>query len=140
MLYKEETVKVYTRVSDIAINNPLPSSGLIPEARFNEELASVGEDGEHVTVSGMVDYCTLALAPENRSSAFDLLNPETNTVVGKATYADVMILLHSMYIHAAEMRDNARVEESTPPPVDVDVDVDAIPEEVLVVEPEEAKS
>ena len=116
MLYKEETVAVYTRASDIIINNPLSSSGLSPAIRFNEERAVVGPDGVPVSMSGLVGVCGMDLTPDNGNNTFPLRNPETDEVIGESSYLDVYVLLYSLYAHAAELRDNAEPDEAIPLP------------------------
>lgn len=110
MLYREEEAKVYTRASDILINNPLPESGLVPQIRFNEEF--VVTRGEESIPQGPSGACFLQLTPETAGTEFNLLHPVTDEVIGTATYQDLQVLLYSLYLHAAELRDNA------PPPND----------------------
>ena len=116
MLYKEETVAVYTRASDIIINNPLPSSGLPPAIRFNEERAVVGPDGVPVSMSGLVGVCGMDLTIDNGNNKFPLLHPETDAVIGEASYLDVSVMLYSLYAHATHLRDTAEPDEAIPLP------------------------
>lgn len=124
MLYKEETVEVYTRASDIMITNPLPSAGLPPQIRFNEERAVKQPDGELVSLGGFSGVCQLALTPDTASTSFDLLHPETNAVLGSATYQDLQVMLYSLYIHAADLRDNEAPHDPVPLPDGVNLLID----------------
>ena len=124
MLYKEETVAVYTRASDIMINNPLPSSGLSPQIRFNEERAVKDPDGTLRQIGGMIGQCGLEMTAENATTPFPLMHPELNVQIGEATYQDLQVLLYSLYIHATELRDNAPADEPIPLPEGVESALD----------------
>lgn len=111
MLYKEETVAVYTRASDIIINNPLPSSGLVPHIRFNEELAVKEPDGTLRQMNGYVGMCLLEMTNDNATDPFPLIHPEMGVEIGEATYQDLQVMLYSLYRHATDLRDNPLVSE-----------------------------
>lgn len=111
MLYKEETVAVYTRASDIMINNPLPSSGLPPQIRFNEERAVISPDGGLRSLGGFHGVCGMELTHDNGNNKFPLLNPETGEVIGESSYLDVQVLLYSLYKHATHLRDTAPADD-----------------------------
>lgn len=106
MLYKEESLSTYTRASDVIINNPLPSSGLMPYIRFNEEMAIKQADGTLQSIGGMYGHCGLDMTPENATQPFDLRHPETDEVIGSATYLDLQVMLYSLYRQATELRDS----------------------------------
>ena len=114
--YKEETARLYTRAETIIVNNPLPSTGLNPSLRFNEELACIHADGT-VTSQGPTDkWIVEELTTSNRSEQFDLVDAD-DKVTGKATFADVHTMLRSLYKYCAVKRDNA------PAPSDPAVDL-----------------
>lgn len=48
---------------------------------------------------------------ENPSETFNLLNPDTQEVIGSMSYQEVYIALHSLYRHVAEKRDAAAAAE-----------------------------
>lgn len=111
MLYKEETVAVYTRASDIVINNPLPSSGVAPNIRFNEELAVKEPDGTVRQMNGYAGMCSLEMTDDNATASFPLIHPELDVEIGEATYQDLQVMLYSLYIHVTDLRDNPPVSE-----------------------------
>jgi len=111
VLYKQTTTDVYTRARVIAIDNPLPTEGLTPSIRFNEELAT--SDGRSLGPSG---YCSMTFAEDG---SFPIINPTTGEAVGTATHQDLQVLLYSLYLHTADVRDNT--------PAEVGVDVEPLP-------------
>ena len=99
--YKQTSVtgESWIRANRVVVENPFggaPSIGFAEERVFN-----IG--GESVTQpSGNVGtYFT----PFNANNEFNILNPETGEVVGVAKYSDVYVMLHSLYIHLATIRD-----------------------------------
>jgi hypothetical protein len=113
MLYKEQNTKVYVRVSDIMINNPHENSGLAPSIRFNEEYAVLDPNGE-VHPQGYSGHCIKEMAREDAATEFNLLDPNTGTVLGKATFGELQLMLFSLYFHVAEERDNAPLPNDPP--------------------------
>ena len=104
--YKEETARLYTRAETIIVNNPLPSTGLNPSLRFNEELACIHEDGT-VTSQGSTDgWVVEELTSDNLNEQFNLVDADDN-VTGTATFADVHAMLRSLYKYSSVKRDNA---------------------------------
>ena len=108
--YKEESKIVYTRAESIIINNCLPSGGLNPSLRFNEEYAIVNSDGTIVSLGPTGTYVMEELTSENTTEEFNLLDADDN-ITGAATFADVQIMLRSLYKYASVKRDNAPAVE-----------------------------
>lgn len=104
MLYKEQDAKIYTRVSDIIINNPHEQSGLAPSIRFNEEYALIDAEG-NVIPQGPCSACACEYTVDTASTPFDLLDMDTGEVVGSATYLELRQMLFSLYRHTAHCRD-----------------------------------
>lgn len=104
--YKEESKTVYTRAESIIVNNCLPSQGLNPSLRFNEEYAVINGDGTIVSLGPTGTYVIEELKDSNLSEQFDLLDSDDN-VTGTATYADVHAMLRSLYKYCSVKRDSA---------------------------------
>lgn len=115
MNYKETTVSgsKWQRAATIVFYNPHEG---IPSVTFNEEeLAVVGSEVYQKQVG------TLSAQFTDPSISFNLLNPGDNTtVIGSATYQDAYVMLLSLYLHLADLRDNPPA-----PPVDAPVDPNA---------------
>lgn len=111
-LYQEQdevisrTIKTFVRSYLITIDNP---NGLNPQISFSEEKIQ-REDGQADISLGAVNVETplsKEFTPGNASTSFDLLNPVDGTPLGTtATYADIQVMLHSLYFHLATERDN----------------------------------
>ena len=105
--YKEEAARIYTRAEMIVINNPLPSSGLNPSMRFNEETAVIHDDGTVTSQAGVPDsWLSQELTADNQAEQFDLVDSDDN-VTGTATFADVHAMMRSLYKYVAKKRDDA---------------------------------
>ena len=104
MLYNQTTKDVYTRARVIVIDNPLPTEGLIPSVRFNEELSTT--DGISLGSNG---FCSMSFEV---GGTFPLVHPETGQSLGEGTHEQLQVLLYSLYLHAAEARDNAPTQTS----------------------------
>lgn len=111
--YKEESKIVYTRAESIIINNCLPSGGLNPSLRFNEEYAVVNADGTIVSLGPTGTYVMEELTSENTTEEFNLLDADDN-ITGTATFADVHIMLRSLYKYASVKRDNTPIIPEDP--------------------------
>lgn len=103
--YKEVPIAGRKRMRSyrVVANNPASGARSI---RFDEEWLTELDDGRFINepAGGIVrDF-------SEPGTQFDMLNPETGEVIGKASYLQVYILLHSLYMHLALERDN------TPPP------------------------
>ena len=112
MLYNQETtsttvdVTTYDRAYKIYIANPLTGAKAI---RYDEQTITAVDDGESLVVEegGYKRSIEAALTEENASTTFPLINPVDGTPLGgTATYADLQVLLHSLYYALAEERDN----------------------------------
>ena len=131
--YKEETAKIYTRAEMIVINNPLPSSGLNPSMRFNEETAIIHEDGTATSQAGVPNsWLSEELTDDNLTEQFNLVDSEDN-VTGTATFAEVHAMLRSLYKYVAKKRDDA------PAPNDAAIPLPEGVESVLDMNPPEAE-
>ena len=111
--YKEESKTIYTRAESIIINNCLPSGGINPSLRFNEEYAIVNADGTIVSLGPTGTYVMEELTSENTTEEFNLLDTNDN-VTGTATFADVHIMLRSLYKYASVKRDNTPIIPDDP--------------------------
>ena len=111
--YKEESKTIYTRAESIIINNCLPSGGINPSLRFNEEYAIVNADGTIVSLGPTGTYVMEELTSENTTEEFNLLDANDN-VTGTATFADVHIMLRSLYKYASVKRDNTPIIPEDP--------------------------
>jgi hypothetical protein len=101
--YKSTSISTesWCRSSGVHIENEL---GQVPVISFTEEEVLV-INGKKLILGG-------SLLQENMgdpSKQFDLLNPETDTVIGSATYMDIYIMLYSMYKKLALERDASSV-------------------------------
>ncbi|UCP00111.1 hypothetical protein LF844_09945 [Metapseudomonas lalkuanensis] len=98
----------WTRCKYIGIDNPRPHLG-VPAVTFVEERC-INVDGEEVQrpLGNLVEPFT----PENAGEAFDLVDPETGSVLGSMTYQGLYVALASAYLHVATKRDQA---QSAPP-------------------------
>lgn len=113
MLYNETTTTLYKRANVIVINNEL---NMPPEITFQEQYATA--EGE--AVDGRVGSCTLVM-PSEEDATFPLEHPITGDPLGEASFQSLQVMLHSLYLYTASIRDN--------PPVEVPVGVD--PTEVV---------
>jgi hypothetical protein len=101
--YKEQTseiniqgeVKSWLRARSVVIN------GKIPQIQFSEEKISIDPLGkESHFPSEVLTQQLLDPAVE-----FDILNPETDEVIGISTYGQIYTILYSLYIKLAKERD-----------------------------------
>ena len=131
--YKEETATIYTRAEMIVINNPLPSSGLNPSMRFNEETAVIHEDGTITSQSAIPNnWLSEELTEHNANEQFNLVDANDN-VTGSATFSEVHAMLRSLYKHVAAKRDAA------PPPADAPIPMPEGVVSALDMDPPEAE-
>lgn len=100
MDYKQTTVvgTSYQRSHKGSFNNPI---GGTPGIYFGEEkIINLGDEVIHQEAGGITKLMNNPLA------TFPLVNPETNEPTGTtASYLDVYVILHSLYIAAAKDRD-----------------------------------
>lgn len=96
--YKQDQAVGWQRSKGVAIKNGYKE---IPSIEFLEEFV--------VEVSGEViqkkDVGSVTSTLKNPTTAIDLLNPETDAVVGSISYGDVYAALYSMYRYLANKRD-----------------------------------
>lgn len=111
-LYKETTTtesistKTYQRSYKATVYNPLNKT---PSIRYDEEtVTEVTEDGAtEITSDGISQFLEEQLTTDNASTSFNLLNPLDGSSLGTtSTYADVQVLLYSLYFHLATERDS----------------------------------
>lgn len=100
--YKSTNISTesWCRSNKVVIENELNQ---VPMISFTEEEVLV-VNGKKLVLGG-------ALLQENMtdpSKTFDLLNPETDEVVGSATYMQVYVMLYSLYKTLALARDAAQ--------------------------------
>lgn len=104
MNYKQTAItgESWTRASRVLIENPLDDNSSI---RFIEDrVINLGESGKFSTSA--VSVLTERLTEENKSTSFDILDPETLESTGKVMlYKDVYQVLNSLYMHLAKQRD-----------------------------------
>lgn len=101
MNYQQTTVtgEAWTRAARVVIENPLDAT---PSVNFVEERVINLPDQQVKTPTANV------VEPfADPTEAFDLLDPETGAVIGSATYQDVYVMLHALYLHCAAKRDAA---------------------------------
>jgi hypothetical protein len=88
----------YTRAKRVVLETPL---GGVPQAAFIEQdVLIVGEE----TITRDTGAINAAMTDPN--TAFPLLNPADDSVIGEATYAEVYALIYSLYRKLAADRDN----------------------------------
>ena len=113
MLYNETTTTLYKRANVIVINNELGTS---PEITFHEQYATLEGQG----IEGRVGSCSLVM-PAESGATFPLEHPITGDPLGEASFESLQVMLHSLYLYTAAIRDNPPVEivpepEPTPEP------------------------
>jgi hypothetical protein len=126
--YNESTVSgtKWTRCFGGTFNNEYQGT---PTIAFNEEeiivLEGSGIVRRHVETPVNMSISVQLTNPEKE---FDLLNPSTGEVIGKAKYQDIFIALHSLYMALAKERDAV----NNPQPVVTP----AVPDPVVVPAPD----
>jgi len=104
--YKEQTVTgaKWTRSNRVVIQNPYQG---VPTIYFNEEEITALSDGlKHSRPNG-----GLTKEFSDPMGEFPLIHPETGVQIGTATYQEVYVLLHSLYIALANERDQSGTQE-----------------------------
>jgi hypothetical protein len=99
--YKESTVagNKWQRAWQVVIENKYNQ---IPKIDFYEE--TVVDVGDGQPVSKLLPESLHAEFTDG-SIQFNLLNPIDGSVIGSATYQDAYVLLQSLYMHLANLRD-----------------------------------
>ena len=116
MLYNETATTLYKRANTIVVNNEL---GEVPLVTFHEQYATV----EGAVVDGRAGSCSMDM-PTDPTETFPLVHPETGDSLGDADFGTLQVMLHSLYLHVAHLRDND-VPEELPveePPVDEEIE------------------
>ncbi|MFC7460747.1 hypothetical protein [Hydrogenophaga defluvii] len=99
--YREQAIsgQKWVRSNSVQISNPYQG---LPVVRFGEEEIAVLSDGKTINtpLEGLTEPFT------DPAKTFPLLNPVTGEALGAtASYQDVYVLLHSLYIALAVARD-----------------------------------
>lgn len=101
--------KIWQRSNEVIIRNPVEG---IPSIAYMEEQAVKIENIPTLTTrlpSILVENLT------DPNVKFPLVNPLNLEPLGKeATYGDVQVLLSSLYLHLAKLRDEAEAEAQQP--------------------------
>lgn len=111
--YNETSIvgESWKRAFQILIENKYNQT---PKIRFSEEEIFVAADGRLAGTyygEGIEEYFTA----DNANTRFQLRNPETEEYIEQyATYRDLYVLIHSLYFHLAEKRDNLRGAQPYP--------------------------
>lgn len=100
--YREQSLsgQKWVRSNSVHISNPYQG---VPVLRFGEEEITTLSDGKTVNapMQGLVEPFS------DPAKTFPLINPVTGESLGAtASYQDVYVLLHSLYIALATARDN----------------------------------
>lgn len=117
--YKQQSggATTWQRSKEILITNQY---GRIPTATFYEEQVTTLDDGT------MFNRGLGAIVKEisNPAESFPLYHPETNQIIGEGNFAQVAVMLHSVYMHLANLRDNPPAPPAPPvaPPVEAPVE------------------
>lgn len=98
--YKEEVItgSVWQRANLVQIHNTLNA---VPSIVFYEEEVVSVPSGP---VTRNVGQITESFS--DPTIEFNLVHPETGIVLGTASYQQIYLLLHSLYMHLAHIRDN----------------------------------
>lgn len=104
--YKESKIggTSWVRSNDINIRNEL---GGIPSILFKEEMVyTIGKDTIKCPYQTPTSPGGVVAKFTNPAEAFNLVDPDTNEVVGSAKLGDFRIILHSLYLYLAKKRDD----------------------------------
>lgn len=99
--YKQTSIAgdSWVRSNRVVVEN---GRGGTPAITFAEERIINTASGEFAQNIGSVSE---PFTNDNAIESFNLLNPETGAVIGSATYQEVYVMLHSLYMHIATKRD-----------------------------------
>lgn len=100
--YKETPVSGRKRMRSYRVVASNPASG-DRSIQFDEEWITELNDGRFINEPAG----SLRRPFDNPQGKFNLIHPETGVKIGDATYLDVYVILHSLYMHLAIERDNA---------------------------------
>ena len=98
--YKQDQISGHQRSCAVKISNPFQG---VPTIMFDEEVV-VAIDGKP-TITQPVGYIPDSMS--DPAKMFDLIHPETDEVVGSASYQDIYVMLYSLYRALAAERDEA---------------------------------
>ncbi len=102
--YKQTTLAgtAYTRANAVTVANPL--TGVKAINFFEEQVVNLGDEVMLRPQGGFQEPFT----DDNAGTEFPLLNPQDSTPLGAtATYTELYVMLHSLYLHLAKRRDEA---------------------------------
>lgn len=111
-LYQEQdevvnrTIKTFIRANLITVDNP---NGQDPQITFVEEKIQreTGQPDVNLGPVNIDNPITKTMTTANASTSFDLMNPVDGTSLGTtATYAELQVMLHSLFFHLATERDS----------------------------------
>ncbi len=95
----------YVRANEVLIIN---TYGQPPRILFNEELVlNVGGQTMRQAYTAPLPALPLLETFGESNEPFNLLNPNTGAVIGKASNSDLHVLLYSKYRHLTDLRDQA---------------------------------
>lgn len=108
MNYKEATVNgtVWQRAHDINISNQYNQ---IPVITFYEEEMLETNGTTYQKPIGNIRETM-----ENPLEEFPLINPLDGTPIGTAKYMDLQVMLFSLYLYLADLRDNPPIPPEEP--------------------------
>ncbi len=92
------TVTDYQRSNKVIVINELNE---IPEITFMEQIVTSLPDSRKI-ITGTTKCSDKMIDP---TEAFNLLNPEDDSVIGMSNYQGAYILLYSLYRYVASKRD-----------------------------------
>lgn len=102
------TAESWTRCNKVICDNPYTGGKMVT---FIEERVIDLGDGPMTQPTGvLVEH----FGEANATEQLDLIHPDTGAVIGQATFQQVYLMLHSLYMHAAIKRDTAPVYVPVP--------------------------
>ncbi len=99
-------VTSWKRCNQMVIQNPLNGP---PVAYFREEMAVALPGGSMVVSPPNPPTPDIAVAASDLSVTFNLIDPNSGSVVGTMSYAVLYTALYSLYLASAATRDAANV-------------------------------
>lgn len=100
--YRESTgaATAWRRANSVTLSNPLNNIQAAYVAFGEEDVIQKGD----IVVTTPAGGVAVGFDPQG---SFPLLNPTDNSVVGSVTHQELYAILYSLYIKAAQDRDNA---------------------------------
>lgn len=100
MNYKESSISgtAWHRAHDINISNQYNQAPII--TFYEEEILDINSNNYQKEIGNIREVMT------DPNAMFNLVNPIDGTTIGTAHYVDLQIMLFSLYIHLANLRDN----------------------------------